>query len=112
MITLSSYTNGDFSLLNKYFPAKEIGRYTNRGKYLVFSIVGVYRSYLMLLKDDDRLLGIGVIRWKWSRETKQLGWWLYAIWVNPLFRGCGYGTILINKLCSEVKTCKTNSSKR
>lgn len=107
MITLSPYTSSDFSLLNQYFPDKEIGKYINRGKHRFLSMLGIYRSHLMLFKDDERLLGIGVIRWKWSRDTKQFGWWFYAIWVNPEFRGYGYGTILMKKLCDEMKTKHT-----
>lgn len=107
MITLSPYTSSDFLLLTKYFPSKEIERYINKGKYRFLSLIGAYKSHLMLLKDDERLLGIGVIRWKWSREMNQFGWWFYAIWINPEFRGNGYGTILMSKLCDEMQARNT-----
>ena len=36
-------------------------------------------------------------------EFKQFGYWLYAIWIHPQFRGAGNGVILMTKLIEELK---------
>lgn len=103
MMILRPYTNNDFHLINKFFPATEIGKYTNIGKYKLLSLLGIYKSYFMLLIDNEQVIGCGVLRHKWSREVQRKGWWLYAIWVNPIHRGNGYGKILMQRLLFEVK---------
>jgi ribosomal protein S18 acetylase RimI-like enzyme len=60
----------------------------------------------MILLDDEQVIGCGVIRHKWSREIRRKSWWLYAIWINPIHRGKGYGKILMQELLSEVKKRK------
>lgn len=56
--------------------------------------------------DDDKVIGCGVIRWKWSREFYRFGWWLYAIWIHPNYRGTGKGVLLMTKLIEELKNKK------
>lgn len=56
-----------------------------------------------MLVDDKQLLGTGVIRWKYSRDTKRFGYWLYAIWIHPDFRGKGYGVVLMEQLFEELQ---------
>ena len=103
MIILRPYTNNDFQLMNQYFPSAEIGKYTNMGKYKLLSLLGIYKSYFMILLDDEQVIGCGVIRHKWSREIRCKSWWFYAIWINPIHRGNGYGKILMQELLSEVR---------
>ncbi len=104
MATLTQYTKADFVSLNKGgFSAKEIRKYTNRGGYCVLSLFAVYKSEFMLLKQGKSVMGCGVIRYKWSREIKSFGWWLYGIWICPDMRGKGYGNVLMNKLLDELK---------
>ena len=33
----------------------------------------------------------------------KFGWWLYAIWVNPHYRGKGYGKVLMQELIAEIR---------
>lgn len=100
---LRPYTNNDFPLMNQYFPAEEIGRYTNRGKYKLLSLLGIYKSHFMILLEDEQVFGCGVIRHKWSREIQRKSWWFYAIWINPIHRGKGYGKMLMQELLTEAK---------
>lgn len=106
MMILRPYTNKDFQLLNQYFPAVEIGKYTNKGRYKFLSLLGFYKSHFMVLIDNEQLIGCGVLRHKWSREVRNKGWWFYAIWINPIYRGKGYGFFLMQELLSEVKMKK------
>lgn len=69
----------------------------------MLSLLGIYKSYFRLLKNDDELIGCGVIRYKWSREIHCWGWWLYDIWICLDMRGKGYGSVLMNKLLDELK---------
>ena len=103
MVTLVPYTDADFEAMNRYFPQKEIHKYTNRGGYAVLSLSGIYKSYFMLLKENDTILGCGVIRRKYSREIRRYSWWLYDIWVEPTLRGKGYGTQLMQSLIDELQ---------
>ncbi len=57
----------------------------------------------MLLKENDTILGCGVIRRKYSREIRRYSWWLYDIWVEPNHRGKGYGTQLMQSLMEELR---------
>lgn len=102
MIQLYPYTPADFPLLQDYFSEREIRQYTNRGYYVVTSLLGIYASQFLLLKENDTLLGCGVIRRKWSKQTRWIDDWLYAIWIHPDHRGKGYGqqlmTFLLNRL--------------
>lgn len=102
-IQLRPYQTTDFEKVNCYFPKKEIDRYVNGGGYLILSLLGIYKSFFRLLVDDKQLLGTGVIRWKYSRDTKRFGWWLYAIWIHPDFRGKGYGVVLMEQLFEELQ---------
>ena len=106
MMILRPYTNNDFQLLNQYFPAADIGKYTNKGRYKFLSLLGFYKSHFMVLIDNDQLIGCGVLRHKWSREVRRKGWWFYAIWINPIYRGKGYGKILMQELLLEVRKKK------
>lgn len=103
-IQLRPYQTSDFEKVNRYFPKKEIDRYINRGgEYKILSLLGVYRSFFRLLVDDEQVLGTGVIRWKYSRDTNRFGWWLYAIWINPDIRGKGLGVVLMKELFNELR---------
>lgn len=102
-VQLRPYQTTDFEKVNRYFPKKEINRYVNGGGYLILSLLGIYRSFFRLLVDDKQLLGTGVIRWKYSRDTNRFGWWLYAIWINPNFRGQGLGMVLMEELFNELR---------
>ena len=103
-IQLRPYQTTDFEKVNRYFPKKEIDRYINRGgEYKILSLLGVYRSFFRLLVDDEQVLGTGVIRWKYSRDTNRFGWWLYAIWINPEIRGKGLGVVLMKELFNELR---------
>lgn len=101
-IQLRPYQTTDFKKVNRYFPKKEIDRYVNRG-VVILSLLGIYKSFFRLLVDDKQLLGTGVIRWKYSRDTKRFGYWLYAIWIHPEFRGKGYGVVLMEHLFDELR---------
>ena len=103
MMILRPYTNNDFQLMNQCFPASEIGKYTNQGKYKLLSLLGIYRSHFMILIDSEQVIGCGVLRHKWSWEKRCKSWWFYAIWINPIHRGKGYGKILMQELLSEVR---------
>ena len=94
-VQLRPYQTTDFEKVNRYFPKKEIDRYTNRGGYLMLSLSGVYKSFFRLLVDGEQLLGTRVLRWKYSKDTNRAGWWLYAIWINPDCRGQGSGAVLM-----------------
>ena len=107
MMILRPYTNTDFQLLNQYFPAAEIGKYTNKGKYNLLSLLGLYKSHFMVLIDNEQLIGCGVLRHKWSWEIRSKGWWFYAIWINPIHRGQGYGKFLMQELLSEIRKKET-----
>ena len=63
-------------------------------------------SSFMLLKEGNTLLGCGVIRRKFSREIKRYSWWLYDIWIDPVQRGKGYGTELMQSLIAELRRRK------
>jgi ribosomal protein S18 acetylase RimI-like enzyme len=102
MIELKPYNESEYSAIKDYFPKKEIDKYTNRGGYRILSLFALYKSQYYLLWEDDNVVGCGVIRWKFSREFKQFGWWLYAIWIHPQSRGTGKGVILMNKLIEEL----------
>lgn len=69
----------------------------------MLSLLGIYRSYFMLLKDEKRLLGCGVIRYKYSCELHRFSWWLYDIYIQQDFRGKGYGIVLMEKLIIELR---------
>lgn len=104
MITLESYSEEYYTtLLHDFFSRREILKYSNRGGYAMLSLLGIYKSYFMLLKDEKRLLGCGVIRYKYSRELHCFSWWLYDIWIQPDFRGKGYGIVLMEKLIVELR---------
>ena len=63
------YKQENFSLISGYFSKREIARYTNTGWWKLLSILSLYRSEFYLLWDDNKVIGTGVIRWKWSRES-------------------------------------------
>jgi ribosomal protein S18 acetylase RimI-like enzyme len=107
MIHLKQYIDNDYIAIKDYFPKKEIDKNVNRGKFRLLSILALYKSYYYLLWDDNKVIGCGVIRWKWSREIHQFGWWLYSIWIHPAYRGKGISKILMNKLIHEVKAKNT-----
>ena len=102
MISLRPYRKTD-RLINRYCSEKEINSYTNKGRYSILSLLGVYRSFFRLLVDGERLLGCGVIRWKWSQDTHCFGWWLYGIWINFDCRGQGLGVVLMEQLFEELR---------
>lgn len=97
------YKQENFSLISGYFSKREIARYTNTGWWKLLSILSLYRSEFYLLWDDNKVIGTGVIRWKWSRESHAFGWWLYAIWIHPNHRGNGFGEVLMNELITILK---------
>lgn len=103
MFTLQPYQSSDTPLLYGIFSKKEVARYTNGGGYKILSIFGIYSSRLMLLKQDNQLVGCGVIRRKYSRDIRKQSWWLYAIWIHPDHRGNGYGKILMGKLINTLR---------
>lgn len=103
MMILKPYADADYYSVSQCFPKKEIARYTNRGGYRILSFFAIYKSHFYLLWDDRQIVGCGVIRWKWSRDTKSFGWWLYAIWIHPNSRGKGYGVLLIESLFKELR---------
>lgn len=104
MIQLKPYQITDFPKVNRYFPKNEIAKYTNRrGGYRILSFFAIYKSHFYLLWDDNQIVGCGVIRWKWSRDTKRFGYWLYAIWIHPDFRGKGFGVVLMESLIKELR---------
>ena len=103
MIILKPYNDSDFNAVNQYFPAKEIAKYINKGKYRLLSLLGIYRSTFMLLEENGQIMGCGVMRRKWSRNLHKFGWWLYAIWIEPSQRCKGISKILMNKLLEELK---------
>lgn len=103
MIELKVYSDINYPEIKDYFPKKEIGRYINRGIYRILSLFSLYKSNFYLLFDNNKVVGCGVIRWKYSKEFKQFGYWLYAIWIHPQFRGVGNGVILMTKLIEELK---------
>lgn len=103
MMILKPYADADYYSVSQYFLKKEIDCYVNRGGYLILSLLGIYKSFFRLLVDDKQLLGTGVIRWKYSRDTKRFGYWLYAIWIHPDFRGKGYGVVLMEYLFDELR---------
>lgn len=102
MLQLKPYQTADFERINYYFPKKEIAKYTNEGKYRMLSLFALYKSKFYLLWENDNIVGCGVIRWKWSRDTKRFGYWLYAIWINPNYRGQGLGVVLMKSLFREL----------
>ena len=106
MPILVPYTQADYTAVHAYFPDKEIRKYTNRGGYAILSLSGIYMSSFMLLKEGNTLLGCGVIRRKFSREIKRYSWWLYDIWIDPVQRGKGYGTELMQSLIAELRRRK------
>lgn len=102
-IQLRAYSATYFEKVNHYFPKKEIDRYTNRGYYFLLSLLGIYKSFFHLLINEDNLLGCGVIRWKYSKETHCFGWWLYGIWINPDYRGQRLGIVLMENLFNKLR---------
>lgn len=103
MFTLTLYTSADRTALHTYFSDKEILKYTNRGGYAMISLSGVYKSYFMLLREGDTIIGCGVIRRKYSREIHAFSWWLYDIWIHPDQRGRGCGTVLMDLLIANLR---------
>lgn len=103
MMILKPYADADYYSVSQYSPKKEIDKYMNRGRYGILSLSRIYKSHFYLLWDDSQIIGCGVIRWKYSRDTKQLGWWLYAIWIHPGFRGKRYGVVLMEHLFDELR---------
>lgn len=103
MIHCRPYNSGDFNLLDGYFSRREVNRYINKGIFRLLSLLNLYKCFFRLLIDGDQLIGTGVIRWKYSRDTKRFGWWLYAIWINPDFRGRGLGVVLMENLFKELR---------
>ena len=101
MMILKPYA--DYYSVSSYFPKKEIDKYMNRGRYGILSLFGIYKSHFYLLQDISDVIGCGVIRRKWSRDTKRFGEWLYAIWIHPDFRGKGYGVVLLEQLFEELQ---------
>ena len=77
--------------------------YINKGIFFPLSLLNLYKCFFRLLIDGEQLIGTGVIRWKYSRDTKCFGWWLYAIWINPDFRGRGLGVVLMENLFKELR---------
>jgi ribosomal protein S18 acetylase RimI-like enzyme len=100
---LKPYADADYYSVSQYFPKKEIDKYMNRGRYGILSLFGIYKSHFYLLQDISDVIGCGIIRRKWSRDTKRFGWWLYAIWINPDFRGQGLGMVLMEELFNELR---------
>lgn len=103
MIHCRPYNSEDFNLLDGYFSRREVNRYINKGIFRLLSLLNLYKCFFRLLIDGDQLIGTGVIRWKYSRDTKRFGWWLYAIWINPDFRGRGLGVVLMENLFKELR---------
>ena len=103
MIQLKPYQIKDFPNVNCFFPKNEIAKYTNGGGYKILSFFAIYKSHFYLLWDNNQIIGCGVIRWKWSRDTKRFGYWLYAIWIHPDFRGKGFGVVLMETLFKELR---------
>ena len=103
MMILKPYADADYYSVSQYFPKKEIDKYMNRGRYGILSLFGIYKSHFYLLQDSSDVIGCGVIRRKWSRDTKRFGYWLYAIWIHPEFRGKGYGVVLMEHLFDELR---------
>ncbi len=103
MFTLHDYTKSDTPLLKGFFSKKEVHKYTNGGGYAVLSFLRICESRFLLFKQDEQLVGCGVIRRKYSRDIRRRSWWLYAIWIHPDHRGHGYGTILMEKLLCALR---------
>ena len=103
MMILKPYADADYYSVSSYFPKKEIDKYMNRGRWGILSLFGIYKSHFYLLQDISDVIGCGVIRRKWSRDTKRFGYWLYAIWIHPDFRGKGYGIVLMEQLFEELQ---------
>lgn len=103
MIELKVYSDSNYPAIKDYFSEKEIVKYTNRGIYRILSLLYLYKSNYYLLFDNNKVVGCGVIRWKYSKEFKQFGYWLYAIWIHPQSRGAGNGIILMTKIIEELK---------
>ena len=103
MIHCRPYNSKDFNLLDGYFSRREVNRYINKGIFFPLSLLNLYKCFFRLLIDGEQLIGTGVIRWKYSRDTKCFGWWLYAIWIKPDFRGKGLGMVLMEKLFNELR---------
>lgn len=103
MITFTLYTEADYPLVKDYLSKKEIEKYTNRGGHKLLSLFGISKDRFYLLKDDNRLLGCRVIRYKYSRELHRKGWWFYSLWVVPEERCKGYGSIIHQKTLETVK---------
>lgn len=106
MIILKQYNDCDYSIIQDFFSKKEIDKYMNRGIYRILSLFAIYKSHFYLLWNNNEVIGCGVTRWKWSREFCCFGWWLYAIWIHPNYRGSGKGVILMTKLIEELKKQK------
>lgn len=103
MYSLELYRKADASAVYKYFLPKEVLKYTNEGGYKCLAIVKIYKTWFMLLKEDRNIVGCGCIRWKFSRETRRFGWWLYDIWIKPEERGKGKGKILMAMLLEDLR---------
>lgn len=105
MMILKPYVDADYPSVSQYFPKKEVDKYTNKGKYRLLSLLGIYKSqFMLLLQDNNEVIGCGVIRWKWSRELHKFGCWLYAIWISPAHRGNGASKVLMNLLLDEIRS--------
>ena len=103
MFTLHDYKKSDTPLLKGFFSKKEVYKYKNRGGYAVLSFLRICESRFLLFKQDEQLVGCGVIRRKYSRDIRRRSWWLYAIWIHPDHRGNGYGKILMGKLINTLR---------
>ena len=106
MIELVQYDNKQHErIMLQYYSKNDLSRDTNKGKYCLLSLLGVYHSDYYILEDNHALIGCVLIRRKISLKYPNSSW-IYDVFILPDYRGKGYGKALMRLAivkCSKKK---------
>ena len=90
------------SLLIDYMSEADLKRYTNKEKYFVLSLFGIYHSDLYLCWNENKVVGCICIKKKLSKGLKR-EFWIYDVFVLPEYRGQGYSKEMMNLAIEKCK---------
>lgn len=95
MIKLVPYDNQQHeSVMLQYYSIKDLNRYTNKGKYYLLSLLGIYYSDYYILENNHTPVGCILIRKKMSLKYPKASW-IYDVFIMPEYRGKGYSKELM-----------------
>ena len=103
MMELRLYNDKEHeSVLRDYYSRKDLDRYTNKGKYRVLSLLGIYHSDFYVLYNNGTVVGCILVRTKLSKACKKESW-IYDVFILPDYRGKGYSKVMMQMAFEKCK---------